>query len=364
MVFDSGIVGLLLYCAQELGIVLGVGGEAIVLIAHLIAIRDGVVDPKEALFARAVTRVRWLGLWLMIFSGVGITFIHLLNGRADIVFLPAFLFKWFLIGVIGLVSSSMKKGRFTETTGRGIAGATWSALFVLHVLAPITSWVAMLFLYSVWLAGFFLCWIVVEYIVRGKATGISVPEPEPSVVKATPYIPPPMPRAMPVPTPLPKPTPTPTPIPVPVPVAKQTPAVPPAPVAPRPIPAPPIAPQAPLPPLPPEAPASAVRPLAQANDTSGGVVPYGSASPSWDSTPIVGRTPLFDATPSKKMPEPYKVVPIPTTPATASPSTTTPHAPPPPPPPPRASELQAIRVMPRAPEDMPPKLVKGEVLQK
>jgi hypothetical protein len=177
MSLDSGAIGLLLYCIQQAGVMLGVGSETIILVAYLMAMRDGVIDAKEAQFFRAVKRVLSFGLFLILISGGVITAGHILMGQWSIIFSAPYLFKWILIGLIYLINFGIRSSALSEGLGQGLAGATWSALFVVHILAPIVTWGMMLVLYFLWLVGFFICWEVVCYIMKGKPGDIEQPVP-------------------------------------------------------------------------------------------------------------------------------------------------------------------------------------------
>jgi len=53
-----------------------------------------------------------------------------------------------------------------ETVAEGLLGGTWYALFVVHILAPVTSWGNLVTLLAVWLVGFNLIWYVVVFATR------------------------------------------------------------------------------------------------------------------------------------------------------------------------------------------------------
>ncbi|MDO8548227.1 MAG: hypothetical protein Q7R71_00975 [bacterium] len=165
MFLSADVVSLLLYCAQQLGVTLGVGAQTIMLVAYLSAMRDGVVDAKEAQFARAVRAVLNTGLVLVVLSGIGITILHGIAGQGDTVFSPAYLFKWLLIAAV-LASTLLKN--LPQHIMQGLAGGTWYALFVVHILAPVASWANLLTLYLVWILGFGICWWVLVLTTKEK----------------------------------------------------------------------------------------------------------------------------------------------------------------------------------------------------
>ncbi len=233
------LVNLLLYCAQQLGVMLGVGAETVILIAYLFAMRDGSRDEKEEHFAHAVKRVLFVGLWLIILSGLAITALEFMGGEGGVVFAPAYLFKCVLIAGVLLLSLSVRGSSIPAGLLEGIAGGTWYALFVVHILAPVATWYTLVVIYALGLVGFMACWTALVLSLRGGKKIITIP----------------VPVAKPVPVPAPILASAPAPIPVAAPVmmtvveSQVGPAflpnaapkfsVPPPPPTPRPLPPPP-----------------------------------------------------------------------------------------------------------------------------
>ncbi len=152
------ILDLLFYCVQQLGIMLGVGGEIILLVAYLLDIRDADVSATEVHFAHTVKRVVHIGLFCIIASGIGITFLHFSLLQGDTVFEPAYLFKWSLIVVLTVISVFNRSISLSSGLIEGLSGGTWLALLFVHVLAPVTSWSFLGILYAVWMIAFIVCW--------------------------------------------------------------------------------------------------------------------------------------------------------------------------------------------------------------
>ena len=205
MALESEIVRLVLYATQQLGMTLAVGAQTIVLVAYLIAMRDRVVEAKEAQFARAVRTVLFSGLGLIVLSGLGISALHFLGGELAVLLAPAFLFKWILVIGVLLFGLGVGRGLLTEWIGEGLAGGTWYALFFLHILAPVISWETLLILYAGWLGAFFLIWAALVFGTRERVASLAtivkkvVPLP-----KNTPF-PPPKPTEVSKPLPPPPP---------------------------------------------------------------------------------------------------------------------------------------------------------------
>ena len=169
---------------------LAVGAEAITLILYLISVRDGVVDPQEERFSHAAKRVMHIGLLCVIISGVIITVLEFLSG-SGVVFAPTYIFKCVLIGIVLLFSRLTWGSSLPEGLLEGFAGGTWFAIFVVHIFAAVATWMQLLMLYSFWMGGFMLCWIVLVFSVRGKPNTASVhaaivPPPPPAKPKEVP----------------------------------------------------------------------------------------------------------------------------------------------------------------------------------
>lgn len=294
-----------LYFTQQLGVMLGVGAMTVMLIAHVVALRDGVVEPAEERFARAVKQVLFFGLLLIIASGVVITAMHSMAGETQIIFQPAFIFKWMLVVVVSLAALSRVGHTFPSLWKEGFVGATWYALFILHVVAPVTSWVDLIIVYAGWVVGFLLVWGAVARVFKPTTAVVgkkvdSAPAsvaPKPKVVQSTtkPLPPPVIPKPV---VPAPKPA-----------VVVLPPPTPPKPVVPP-------APPKPAPPLPPAKPVAAIAPI-----------------------------------------KPKPSTPVPTKPLEPKPALAVPAKPPTKPQeqvkdPDEHPNLPAIRVMPRTPEDV------------
>lgn len=174
MLFSADFINLILYSFQQLGVMLGVGAETIVLVAYLLAIRDGTVDSQEERFARAVKHVLYTGLGFILFSGIAITLMEMALRNGAIVIMPAYLFKVLLIAIVLVLARFTRGNTFTEGLTEGFAGATWYALFVVHILAPVASWGQLFVLYAAWATGFTACWVTIVFMMRG-GKGLGLP---------------------------------------------------------------------------------------------------------------------------------------------------------------------------------------------
>ena len=318
MSFSVDLVNLLLYCTQQLGVMLGVGSETIVVILFFLAMRNGSIEPKEEQFGRAVHRVLRWGLGIIIVSGLIITLMHLSSGAEIIVFSPAFILKWVLIWLV-VGAELWRGGRVFGSIGQeGVIAATWYALFILHILAPVAVWIDLLVLWAIWSAGFVLCFITVAHAMHirnipaaQKPKPIPVQEKKPQKVFVAP--PPPEPKPFPKPVP-PPPAPKPTP-PPPIPIPKLV----------LPPPPPPPVVHAPLPAL-----AENTLPMLQERAAPAPRKPE----------PVTMAVPKKPAQPVSAVPKkPLDQMPIPTKPKDANA-------------PKEYPDMPAIRVMPKTPEEL------------
>jgi hypothetical protein len=156
MGLDGELINLILYCVQQAGIALGFGAQTIMLVAYIRAAKDRVVDEKESQFLSATHWAIFAALMLIITSGVGIAILHFAAGQTAVLFAPAFLFKWLLIGVV-LVLTLMWRA-VPQKVNEAVLGGSWYALFLVHILAPVANWVDLFILWGAWMVGFVLVW--------------------------------------------------------------------------------------------------------------------------------------------------------------------------------------------------------------
>lgn len=204
MLLSVELMSLLLFCVQQLGVMLAVGAETIMLTAYLVATRDGVINDTEVKFVRTVDRVLLTGIVLIILSGLAIIGLHLSLGQGSVIMQSVFLFKWMLLIFASLTLLMRRRKSFTHFLLEGLVGATWYAIFIVHIIAPVATWSDLLALYVVWTVGFLVCWsVIVLGLRRGKSA-------QPPVQK---FVLPPAPAPPSRPTP-PKPVPPPQFLPV------------------------------------------------------------------------------------------------------------------------------------------------------
>lgn len=180
MSFSVDLINLVLYCIQQVGVMLAVGAETILLVAYFLSTRDGRIESKEEQFGRAVHRaLRW-GLVCIVLSGLAITAVHIFGNQWEIVLAPAFLLKWLLIALVGMLELARHKQAFAHFVLEGLTGALWYALFVLHILAPVATWGDLLVLWAMWTAGFMACFAALVHAAR---VPVRASAPAPTVVE-------------------------------------------------------------------------------------------------------------------------------------------------------------------------------------
>jgi hypothetical protein len=245
------IFALGIYSLQWLGIVLGVGAEVVLLVAHLIALHQHKPQWLESI--PAVRTAQFVGIFLIVASGAAAVAYQFMIGQQALLMEPVFGFKWALIIALTVAYLLEKHVVRGHAALEGFTGATWLALFLVHSLAPIAPWLSLIFFYLAWLIVFGMGWGA--FVVLMKFTGKSVfvmpavqkvavapapvvrpivkPAPQPIVVAAPIVVPPKVVVAPPPPPPAPKPIIKPVIVqPVPVHIAP-TPVV--AAVAPKPV---------------------------------------------------------------------------------------------------------------------------------
>src|SRR3990167_2471594 len=193
-----------IYVAQQLGVMLGVGAQTVLLCAHLIAVHHGDKENPHATYAEAARFALVIGLFFIVISGLFAVVVHLLSGQVDIVLSPPFLFKWALI--IVLLAAFFLQSRLREWVNfyYAFTGTTWYALFLVHSLGPVTSWGSLWVLYILWGILFALVWWGFVALMR-RSTNKSVPPAAIVIQKEVPKVPPLPPAPKPIPKPAPPP---------------------------------------------------------------------------------------------------------------------------------------------------------------
>ncbi len=185
------------YVVQQLGVMLGVGAQTVLLCTHLLAVHRNELESPRASYARAARMALGTGLVFIIVSGLAATALHVLNMQTGVVLAPAYLFKWVLIGLL-TVAFFLQRAFPSNTVFYGLVGGTWFALFLIHSLGPVATWETLGALYGAWLVVFVLLWAIFVGLMhwRRSPRELQVPvvvakkeQPKPMpVVVATPVV--------------------------------------------------------------------------------------------------------------------------------------------------------------------------------
>lgn len=190
-----GVLDFILWCAQEAGVLLGVGAALLSLVGYVVILRDNRVSAREARYSSAMRRVIALSLLLMILSGAAITALHLSLGQGEIISQPVFIFKWLLIAALSAAYVAMRAQPYGHRLAEGALGGTWFTLFIVHTAVPAVSWSTLCILYAFVMGSFLLVWEGVTRLVHENKTkeASAASTPAPVVAAApTPVAPPPL----------------------------------------------------------------------------------------------------------------------------------------------------------------------------
>ncbi len=319
-----------IYVLQQLGVMLGVGAQTLLLCTHLVALHHHEPEHPSGSFSRAALWALGASLVLIIASGVGAVGFHLFTGSYEPLLEPAFLFKWALIAAVGAAYLLQKRVSNWSDTLAWFAGGSWLALFLVHSVAPVTTWLSLGVLYVGWMIFFAAIWAGFVLVMRGAKAA-----PAPAVVV-------PALKAVSAPVQPRKVVAPPPPAPTPTPVVKVAPPPPPPPPPPKPMPPPaPVAPPPPPAPVVPKvAPPPANLPVAPVQ-----VVVQAPSS-------LIAHTPWWQ----RLMHWLYKPKPAPQQVVVSAPT-----APPPPPPAPAAPPPPPPKPQPLPPPVVPPPLTELEI---
>ncbi|MDE2071440.1 MAG: hypothetical protein KGI70_01740 [Patescibacteria group bacterium] len=168
----------LLFLLQQLGVMLGVGAQTVLLVNYLSSVRVG-ARPTPTSFVRSTRGLLGISLFVIIGSGAMVTAMHFSAGSFDILFAPAFLFKWALILlalVLYLLAELPSSNSTHEALIEYLAGGTWFALFLVHSVAPVVAWSDLIILYVSWMVSFGVVWGLIVWALH-KHMGVALKMP-------------------------------------------------------------------------------------------------------------------------------------------------------------------------------------------
>jgi hypothetical protein len=189
MVFSAELLAFGLYFAQQIGVLLAIGAQTILLSGHLL---DTHAERFNEHLRTAARWVRFVGIALIVISGGAVGYFHFIAGETAVLEEPAFVFKWLLVAL--LLGFHLLD---TLQRGRGIIlwleGASWYALFLVHTLAPVISWKNILIAYGAWIIAFGIVWGIFLYAVtpRKKKNIVPIVAQETTVLSKPVVTPPP-----------------------------------------------------------------------------------------------------------------------------------------------------------------------------
>jgi hypothetical protein len=253
-----------IYICQQLGVMLGVGAQTLLLWTHLVALHRHEPERLEGSFYRAAQAALGIALALIVVSGAAAILMHLFGGEFAVLFAPAFLFKWVLVILVAAGFWYQKHLHEWSNTLAVVVGGSWYAIFLVHSSAPVIDWISLLVLYVGWMILFGAAWGVFVWVSGYvKKTPVAIPNQKSSGLLSRPS--PQRPAGQTFaqkqpPTPVPEKV---LPPPVPAVVFKPVPPPPPPPPAPLPVIVPKILPPPP-PPSKPVPPPKPVMPIVKA----------------------------------------------------------------------------------------------------
>lgn len=146
-----------IYLLQQLGVMLAVGAQTILLCAHLVAVHRGESEPAVHASARAARTTLGVGLAVIVISGTAAVGMHYAAGELEVLLAPVFLLKWALIGVL-IVAFFIQRRAVDSAIFHALVGGSWYAVFLVHSLAPVASWADLCAFYAAWMFVFMVIW--------------------------------------------------------------------------------------------------------------------------------------------------------------------------------------------------------------
>ncbi len=176
----------ILYILQQVGMIIAVGAGGLFSILYLLYAKDRDINENEAKVAHIVRFISLFGLIIVTLSGIGATYIHIKYAQTDILYAPAFIGKWILIAQLFFLILWHKSMVVRSAVVVGVQTSTWLLLFIIHLIAPETSWLTLLSTYLVLFIISFGIWCVLVFLLGGKDLFFSTsPKPLPPPILPT-----------------------------------------------------------------------------------------------------------------------------------------------------------------------------------
>lgn len=117
-----------------LGGVLGVGAATFLEIFLIKSLLDGIMDPIESSFMRATASVLRVGLFISIFTGLGLILVYRYNDQIFRLYDPLLWAKFSILFVLMLNGTLLQLHKIPLVIGSAISLVSWYFVFILGML--------------------------------------------------------------------------------------------------------------------------------------------------------------------------------------------------------------------------------------
>ena len=124
----------ILLIIHVLGGVLGVGGATLIEIFFNKSIRDGVFDPIERSFLKTTVSVVRTGLFISIFTGLGLILLYRFNDQAFRLYDPMLWAKFSILFILMVNAVLLQLHKIPIQFGGAISFVSWYSVFILGLL--------------------------------------------------------------------------------------------------------------------------------------------------------------------------------------------------------------------------------------
>jgi len=125
----------LLLIAHILGAVLALGGATFIEIFLNKSLRDGDIDPIERSFMKTTISVLRVGLFISVFSGLGLILVYRVNDQIFRLYDPLLWAKFTILFIVLVNTIFMLTRQIKLKYGSAISFVSWYSVFILGFLA-------------------------------------------------------------------------------------------------------------------------------------------------------------------------------------------------------------------------------------
>lgn len=122
-----------------IGTILGAGAALFAEIFVIKALRDGVIEPLEGDYLKAIYTVLRVGLIITVISGFGFLFLYRINGYGEYLYDPKLWAKLTVIVVLLLNAILLQSRRIPLLWGSAISLTSWYTAMTLGILRKISA---------------------------------------------------------------------------------------------------------------------------------------------------------------------------------------------------------------------------------